>query len=149
MFDIRSFVGPVSDALRTMGGVKADVTAPAGPVPVPVFADVSSSLVLRGPRDVTMVLTMTERAAICLAERVGIAAHEIDEAIVGDLAGELLNVICGSLQKVEKFAFAFGIPSTATGKHHEVTPLRGGFGERLVSQSNDGDLELFVVDGVA
>jgi hypothetical protein len=118
-------------------------------VPIPVFADVSSHTVLKGARDVMVVLTMSQRAAIELAGRLGVPPVDIDDYIVGDLAGELLNVICGCVQKHE--SFVFGVPSVETGRHHEVSPLRGGFGERLVSHtvapdSGVGDLELFVVD---
>ncbi|MCB1193100.1 MAG: chemotaxis protein CheX [Leptospiraceae bacterium] len=91
-----------------------------------IYSDVSSSIgIFNEKQNMSLVISVSFETAIFMTQRVtGKKNVNINDKIIMDTIGEILNMIVGSAQKRSEIKFDFSIPISIKGKDHEVcTPM--------------------------
>lgn len=138
----------IVDALdETLASVGAATLAP-GPEESwdgsPVHSDVSARTDLGGGK-ATLVLTLSEDVALELVRAFGGIEVPFDDALVADVAAELLNITTGRAHKSGPDGFS--IPVACRARDHEV-PVSGDC-RRVVSRYADGEIGLYFIEPAA
>ena len=142
--DMSIFVGALKKTLHTMANLEPKTGMFTKGSVCELRADVSAHLSLISDQERTLVITLSEGAAIRLVQIIAGLEVSFDDPLVGDTAGELLNVIAGSAQRETRYQFS--IPVVAKGKAHEVKVLRGRQLESVISEIPGGTIALHLIE---
>ena len=109
-----------------------------------IFADVTAIMGLSGEQKGSLVLTVTEKAAIHLTSIITGKDVTLDDRLITDTIGELINIIVGSAQRNSRVKFDFSVPVAIKGKHHEVRAVSEGSFKRIISKMSGEDIGLYL-----
>jgi len=108
-------------------------------------ADVSSVVGIFGPEKASLILTLTEEVALNIASIISGRRLELEDALVCDTAGELLNMTVGSAQRLSAVKFSFAIPVSIQGRGHGLRANKDNISKYVISKGAGGDVGLILV----
>ncbi len=112
------------------------------------FGDVSGIIGFTGSQAIgSLVISFSEPAILDIAKKIfGEEKTKIDEEIV-DMVGEITNMVSGGGRmklSVEGYKFESSIPSTITGKKHQISHKTSGETIVVPNKSDAGDIYIEV-----
>jgi len=142
---IGTFLAALRRTLQVMDGPES-ASGPVEQVSASgIRADVSAHLSVFTDRELCIILTANEAAALTLVRSITGLDLAFDDSLTADTLGELLNVLVGSAQKGS--GFQFSLPVIAKARGHQVKVLTPRPCERVVSTLGEGELGLYLVEG--
>lgn len=109
-----------------------------------IFADVTAIMGLSGDEKGSLVLTVTEQAAIKLTSTITGKDVTLEDRLITDTIGELINIIVGSAQRNSSVKFDFSVPVSIKGKNHEVRAVSEGYFKRIISKMSGEEVGLYL-----
>ncbi len=111
------------------------------------LADVSVNIGVTGDVRASIVLTVTEPAALLITKQTtGRDASGLGERIVTDTMGELLNMIVGAAQRHSNVKFDFSLPVAIEGSNHQVRSVFKNDFRRVVSKMSGEEVALYLFE---
>ena len=111
------------------------------------FADISVNIGLTGDVKASLVLTVTENAALQITKTTtGKQDIKMEDKIVTDTVGELLNMIVGSTQRHSNLKWDFSLPLAIEGRNHEVRSIFKSNFRRVVSKMHGETVGLYLFE---
>jgi CheY-specific phosphatase CheX len=143
-YDILPFVDALSRTFRDMAEIEIGI----GPVEEPdgtiVFSDATATIGLMGTERASLVMTVEEPLALEITQRVTGKAAGLEDRLVGDTIGELLNMVVGAAQRGSPVKFDFSLPVSIRGKNHEVRAVSKGYFRRVLCSAAGGKVGLYL-----
>ncbi len=113
-----------------------------------VVSDVTASVGIFGPEPGSLILVMNAAVARDLCKRTtGRSDTELEDRLVLDAVGELINMIVGVAGGASSVRFDFSLPVSTGVESHEVRILRSTNFEKVVSKISSGEVALYLVHG--
>lgn len=122
---VNPFINGLLNVLETMAQTKLNPGKPKRKQSDIAKGDVSGLIGMVGPQvKGSMSITFDEQLALVIMERMVGERHEKIDAEVGDMVGEVTNMICGNAKRdlAEKgFEFGMATPIVVSGKQHTIS----------------------------
>ena len=144
MFEITPFVNTMNRTFKDMVGVELSNGAVELPDDSKVLSDITATMGIHGEDKASLVVTVDESASLFLTKVMTGKDVKLEDRIVTDTIGELLNMIVGAAQKESKQKFDFSVPVTFMGKNHEVRAVNRGYFRRVMSHFSEGTVGLYL-----
>lgn len=143
------FIEATGTTLREMAGVEAVPCADPGPADARTRWDITSVVGLTtAAGGGALAVGFPRAAAAALAERMLAAVPvAIDDGMIADCAGELVNVIAGQAKALlhgTQYAFRHGTPTALAGPDRPIPCDPGASGFRIPFVCEVGEFEVFV-----
>ena len=122
---VNPFINGLLNVLETMAQTSLKPGKPKRKQSDVAQGDVSGLIGMVGPQvKGSMSITFDENLALAIMERMVGERHEKIDAEVGDMVGEVTNMICGNAKRdlAEKgFDFGMATPIVVSGKQHSIS----------------------------
>ncbi len=122
---VNPFINGLLNVLETMAQTTLKPGKPKRKQSDIAQGDVSGLIGMVGPQvKGSMSITFDEKLALAIMERMVGERHEKIDAEVGDMVGEVTNMICGNAKRdlAEKgFDFGMATPIVVSGKQHTIS----------------------------
>ena len=143
-FEFEPFVEAMNRTFRYMAGEELDNGSLNHWDGSQIFADVSAVMGISGEEKGTLVLTVSEKAALKLTAIITGLDVTLEDRLVTDTIGELINIIVGSAQRHSVARFDFSIPLAIKGRNHEVRAVSEGYFKYMLSHMSGEEIGLYM-----
>jgi CheY-specific phosphatase CheX len=111
------------------------------------LADVSVNIGLTGEVKASILLTVSESAAIMITTNTtGKENVSFRDRIVTDTMGEILNMVVGQAQRHSNHKFDFSLPIAVEGRNHSVRSVFDSDYRRVLSKMSGEEVGLYLFE---
>jgi hypothetical protein len=140
---IRQLTDALHGALQTLAAAEPSAGADEAWDGAPVFADVSARTELDAGQPARLVMTLAAEVAVGLVREMGGIEVGMDDALVGDIARELLNITVGNAQRHAPLRFSIPVPTLARGHQVELSPDDDA--RYVITRIREGEIGLYLI----
>lgn len=149
VMEIMPFVFAMNHTLESMadlamgGGVMQEV---APQEELDIRSDITAVIGIHGSSPANLILGASGTTARSIASRITGREVGVDDPLLLDTFGEILNMIVGAAQRGSEAKFSFSLPIAARGEEHAIDPPRNTSVRLCRAPSPVGELFLVLVN---